>query len=146
MKREVHIHIFINDEEIGQSGNEMVNDGTTQLHPRLDTKLDAPPTHHYITLRKDDTAPEHKLDDILAHELGHSIQRIFNTKANQDDIRQRMDSRMFASLSAISTPPKYITDGIIANETEAWDYARKMIPIDEELAKRDLDTYKEGNE
>jgi hypothetical protein len=123
MKKEVRVYITINDEAPPQTSF---------------TKMNAAmPDEHYIEVYRNNVVPEGKLDDLLAHELGHVIQRIFNTEAVQSDPRIKWPT----VTTMFGIPPEFMQDAVKA-EVEAWDYARKMIPIDEESAKRTLDTYK----
>ena len=129
MKKEVHIHIYIDDEEVAKASSSM-----------MDKRY---PNHQFIEIYRDETAPDHKLDDLLAHELGHSIQRIFNTDAYKEDIRNQVPPHFLAAMEDVFGMPPGYKKSIIDGEKEAWEYARKMIPIDNNLAEKDLNTYRE---
>jgi hypothetical protein len=123
MKKEVTIHIIIDDESEPASS--------------FSLQRNSHPNDHYIEIYRNNVSPKQKLDDLLAHELGHSIQRIFQTEAVKADPRMKWPT--LTNLFGI--PPEAMEDAKGA-EKEAWDYARKMIPINEEDAERDLGSYK----
>ena len=129
MKKEVHVHIYIDDEAEPRSSSSMRNN--------------LEPDHHYIEVYRDEAAPEHKLDDILAHELGHVVQRVFNTKALQGDPRMRIPDSVFRAMSSVWGVPSTYKNGIVEAEKEAWMYAEKMIPIDPDLEAKDIKTYED---
>ena len=128
MKKEVHVHIYINDEAPPRSSYSSASNIADQ---------------HYIEVYRDDAAPEHKLDDILAHELGHVIQRIFNTEASQGDPRMRVPDHIFRAMVAVMGIPPVFRDSMVRAEKEAWMYAAKMIPIDPKLEAKDVKTYED---
>src|SRR6516164_3301701 len=112
MKKEVTIRIMIDDEATQRSSYSAVRNG----HPN----------DYYIAVFRNNVSPEQKLDDLLAHELGHAVQRIFETDAVKNDPRIKWP----ALTNMFGIPDDFMPDAVKA-EAEAWDYARKMIPIDE---------------
>lgn len=129
MKKEVHVHIYIDDEAEPRTSSS----GYSHLRP----------DEHYIEVYRDDAAPGHPLDSILAHELGHVVQRVFNTEANRGDIRNHMPDGHFRALTAVFGVPPEVRNTMVRAEKEAWMYAAKMIPIDHELEAKDVKTYED---
>jgi hypothetical protein len=77
--------------------------------------------------------PPESLKTTLAHELGHVVARIANTKANREDPRTKPQGNRFVSDPA---------DKVIESEREAWDIARMIAPdLDESEAKRNFESY-----
>jgi hypothetical protein len=89
-----------------------------------------------------DNAP---MADILAHELGHVIGRIFATPANEGDPRTISAKNHVATIWQQMAEMFGVTEaearGMYGSEKEAWDYARKMWPIRRESEEFALGTY-----
>ena len=79
--------------------------------------------------------------DAAAHELGHVLSQIFNTKAMLNDPRTKGEFVGMKCEHCEATPDQAAR--VYANEVEAWKHAEKMRPVDQYSKNKTLKAYTE---
>jgi len=77
----------------------------------------------------------------LAHELGHAVGRILKLPSTvRDEANSTEAKSRLGSYEAIHLSRSMMQDRL-AEERQAWDFARMMVPLDEKQVKADLHSY-----